>query len=207
MKTKSYKSFLSDYVKSMCDCNSLSVSKLSKEVSNNQRLLTLFSLYLLFDDEKADYVKRNQKKFHQVYNNFVTFKKQYPVRTEKELNKFVGKLNNFDELKKSYTSYMNLYVNKDKKLKEMYRNKIMNLQKTGHISNYRIYKDLSLNHGNVNDFLKNGHTEKLSLKQIERVYEYCKKRVANTGYSFNLTSKIHPMDLVSICSVLINPLF
>lgn len=42
--------------------------------------------------------------------------------------------------------------------------KIKQMQQDKHISNYRIYTDLKLNAGNINDYLTNGRADKLSLK-------------------------------------------
>lgn len=38
------------------------------------------------------------------------------------------------------------------------------MQQDKHISNYRIYTDLKLNAGNINDYLTNDRADKLSLK-------------------------------------------
>ena len=40
------------------------------------------------------------------------------------------------------------------------------------VSKYRVYKDLKLNPGNFNDFLKNNNLDKLSFKNCKKAYDY-----------------------------------
>ena len=40
------------------------------------------------------------------------------------------------------------------------------------ITNYRIYKELNLNAGNVNSFLKYGNTDKLSVETVRKVLTF-----------------------------------
>ena len=100
----------------------------------------------------------------------------YKVRnkgySQDNLSKKVESLDTFDELKQLYTSYTNLVVNKNHLLKRMYHKRIVNLQKEKRISNYRIYSDLKLNHGNTNEYLRNEKHEKLSLNNIRRMMDY-----------------------------------
>ena len=46
------------------------------------------------------------------------------------------------------------------------------LQKEKNISNYRIYKDLELNPGNINAYLKHGDPSKLSLATARKTLDY-----------------------------------
>ena len=50
--------------------------------------------------------------------------------------------------------------------------RIRKCQKEKHISNYRIYTDLHLNHGNINDYLTNGNVSKLSLATAQKILDY-----------------------------------
>jgi len=50
--------------------------------------------------------------------------------------------------------------------------KIRTIQQQKQISNYRIYTDLKMNQGNVNDFLTNGNVSKLSLSSVEKIFDY-----------------------------------
>ena len=84
----------------------------------------------------------------------------------------VESLDSFDELKQLYTSYKNLVVNKNIVQKNLYHKIIMQTKSEKSISNYRIYTDLNLNQGNVNDYLRNQRFEKLSLDNIKKIATY-----------------------------------
>jgi len=61
----------------------------------------------------------------------------------------------------------------ESRVKGLVHSKIIHLQTEKGISNYRISKDLGLNSGNVNVFIKNGN--KLALITVEQIFEYLKK--------------------------------
>lgn len=72
----------------------------------------------------------------------------------------------WENFKYTYNSYLVL-ANKKKRedrTKLLMLKKIKQMQQDKHISNYRIYTDLKLNAGNINDYLTNGRADKLSLK-------------------------------------------
>ena len=50
--------------------------------------------------------------------------------------------------------------------------RITEFQKEKSITNYAIYKNLHLNSGNANAFLKHGDVSKLSLATVRRILEY-----------------------------------
>ena len=54
----------------------------------------------------------------------------------------------------------------------MIRQRILSMQKEKGVSNYRIYKTLGLNPGNINDWLKNGAGEKVSLTTAREALEH-----------------------------------
>ena len=53
----------------------------------------------------------------------------------------------------------------------MYK-KIFEVKHQKCITNYRIYKELNLNAGNVNSFLKYGNTDKLSVETVRKVLAF-----------------------------------
>ena len=57
-------------------------------------------------------------------------------------------------------------------LKAAMREKIIRLQKDKNCSNYRLYKDLKLNPGNINCWLKNGDGSKVSYQTAQRIITY-----------------------------------
>lgn len=61
---------------------------------------------------------------------------------------------------------------RDDDLKGAMRKKILQLQAEKKCSNYRVYTDLKLNPGNINSWLKNGDSAKVSYQTAERVMDY-----------------------------------
>ena len=57
--------------------------------------------------------------------------------------------------------------------KSLARDNILKTMKEKGITNYRIYTDLKANPGNVNDYLKNNTTKKVSLKLVKMIHNYC----------------------------------
>ena len=172
MKLKTFKSFLVDYVKDMNPERSLSLFKNEKCVLNDKRLLNVYSFYVLLNSNVENTLLNKKDKLPKLYNMYKSYKKKYKGFTYKNLSEKVDMLDEFDELNQLYNSYKNLVVNKNLLLKKMYHNRITNISKDKSISNYRIYTDLKLNHGNTNDYLKNKKYEKLSINNIKSILQY-----------------------------------
>lgn len=155
--------FLSEYVKSLSDCNSLNIHKLINEVyGGNYRLREPLFLYCFYSD-KSDILLK--------YLND-TDKKEYAV--------VVTYLNNnqFDNLPNDFVKVFNSYRRKahmkdnDNNIKGLMLDKILRLKDQKKVTNYRIYKDLNINAGNFNDFVKNRKLNRLSLDKSREVYNY-----------------------------------
>jgi hypothetical protein len=172
MKLKTFKSFLVDYVKDMNPERSLSLFKNEKFTNNDKRLLNVYSFYVLFNSNVEKTLLNKKEKLPRLYNTYRLYKKKYKGFTYENLSEKVNMLDKFDELKQLHNSYKNLVVNKNLLLKKMYHHKIINIKKEKSISNYRIYTDLELNHGNTNDYLKNEKYEKLSINNVKSILEY-----------------------------------
>ena len=65
---------------------------------------------------------------------------------------------------------------RNRALKDAIRKKVLLLQADRGCSNYRIYTDLKLNPGNVNNWLKHGSSEKVSCQTAERIMNYVLSR-------------------------------
>ena len=76
--------------------------------------------------------------------------------------------------RKVYQSYrskkMRVETNRNASL--LMREKTLTLMKRKGLSKYRIYTDLSLNAGNINAFLKNGDTTKVSRQTARMILDY-----------------------------------
>ena len=62
--------------------------------------------------------------------------------------------------------------NNETKIKNLMYKKICEVKQQKCITNYRIYKELNLNAGNVNSFLKYGNTDKLSVETVRKVLTF-----------------------------------
>ncbi len=155
--------FLSEYVKSLSENTCLNIRKLYSEVlDGNFRLRAPFFLYCYYsgksdvllkylgDTDKAEYITVSV--FLENDN-----KNDLPV--------------DYVKVFKSYQCRAGMKSNEDN-IKSLMLDKIVKLQKQKNISNYRIYKDLGINGGNFNDFIKNRHLNRLSLSKSREVYEY-----------------------------------
>ena len=76
-----------------------------------------------------------------------------------------------DEINQNYLNKKNAKENEDK-LKSLMQKRIVEVQAEKGITNYRIYKALNLNPGNVNAFLKKGDTGKVSLNTARKMLVY-----------------------------------
>ncbi len=77
----------------------------------------------------------------------------------------------YQKVWRSYQSAAGAYE-RDSRVKDLLRLRILDLQKEKKISTYRICKDLRLNNANVNAWLKNGEGRKISLPVARKVLEY-----------------------------------
>lgn len=73
-----------------------------------------------------------------------------------------------------YRSYVTLRDGTvtDREFNLLARNKVVKMLKDVGVSNYRVYTDLGLNPGNVNDYLKNGAVEKVSRRTAGAILDY-----------------------------------
>ncbi len=172
MKRTTFKRFLSNYAKDMSHEHSLSLFKNEKYVQNNVRLLTVYSFYVFFNEEVTQTLLNKKDKLPTLFKMYTQLNDKYGNLTYANVDKMVNNLDDFDELSQLYRSYTNLYVKKNDMLKKVYYQKIRKTQEEKQISNYRIYTDLKMNHGNTNDFLKNANFDKLSYKNIKSIYQY-----------------------------------
>ena len=84
-----------------------------------------------------------------------------------------------DNYRKLYRSYLSVRSENDteKQLKNLYRDKILNLKATQSVTDYRICKTFGINHGNFHAFLYQGKTENISLQKIRCIYDFLSKKI------------------------------
>lgn len=155
--------FLSDYVKMLSECNALNIHKLIQEVYNgNDRLREPLFMYCHYSNKPNVLLK------YLTDTDAMEFSSIIPLLANKQ----------HDLLPIDYLKVINSYNRKagmkdnDNHIKALMLDKIIALKTQKSVSNYRIYKELKINAGNFNDFVKNRNLDKLSLAKSREVYNY-----------------------------------
>lgn len=168
MRELTFRGFLREYVKELSFCNSTNLSKLANELPNNPRLREPVILYSIFTDKQEILAQElnNDKEFEDL---IINYQKDDLIE---ELNETNGHLSiGYMKVWKSYLTKKNKPQNENH-TKELILRRVLENKSVKKISNYRIYTDLNLNHGNINAWLKNGECEKVSLETAKKVLKY-----------------------------------
>ena len=161
MRTLTFRSFLKQYLMDVSGQDSFSVHKLCKLSKKNVRIADPLILYCVFED-KLD-----------IYQKYMTIDEKLDSLTRDNFldNKYSEY--GFQKINQSYIRRSNSYQY-DLQTKNLIRNNIIKLMSDKNISKYRVYTDLDLNPGNVNDYLTNGNSKKVSLELVKKIYNYCR---------------------------------
>lgn len=170
MRNLTFKGFLEQYIKGLSYADTVDVHKLTCEVMNgNYRLRAPLLLYAVKHGKTA-------------LLKSCLLKEKAPESLLTMLTHLEG--SNIEELLEAGTlpeEYLKVWTSfkvrqnqpqTEEALKAAMRNKILHLQKAKNCSNYRLYKDLNLNPGNINSWLKNGDGSKVSYRTAERIISY-----------------------------------
>ena len=169
MRKLTFKGFLTRYVKELSYSNTLDLKKLAAEVAENHRLRAPLVLYAVVTGKDALLQDHLQK---------VKGGDQLCAMLSTLRNKDVEKLLEDKEAPDEYLKVWNSYLvssaapDREEELKAAMRKKILQLLDEKQCSNYRVYKDLNLNPGNINSWLKNGDGSKVSYQTAERIVSY-----------------------------------
>ena len=163
MRELTLKGYLEQQLCELSDFKSKSLYKFASLAQNNARLKDVLCLYIsLYVDDKL----KNQltKKFTYLSADCERLSGKSPDSFDDSLS----------EYRTIYENYLNRKNTKqsDNKLKELMRKRIVELKTEKGISNYRIYKALNLNPGNVNAFLKNADVSKVGLNTVRKMLVY-----------------------------------
>lgn len=172
MRELTFAGYLTKYVRDLSFGETTRLSTLAEEAAwKNPRLREPLLLYALYTD-KADVLLRATKdkdlkeRFQTILLQFSRDEIEHALQNESSALP--------DEYKKvwrSYTIQRDRYKGDDH-TKELMRKKVLRLQELGKVTNYRIYKELGLNPGNVNAWLKHGTSDKVSLETARAVLRY-----------------------------------
>ena len=161
MRELTFKGYLQQQLCELSGLNSKSLYKFAKLSENSARLRDVLCMFLNY------YVDGKLK--NQLCKRFLY------------LNEICDRLNGVaveDLFLSEYRTIYENYLNKkntrenENKLKSLIQKRIFEVQAEKGITNYRIYKSLNLNPGNVNSFLKNGDTGKVSLDTARKMLSY-----------------------------------
>ena len=164
MRQLLFKNYLKEYIKDLSGHNTLSIHELVKAYKRNYRLFDSLVLYCALNGKKDLFNKYTKNQYADLLlslneNNFLD-------------NKYRDY--DFSKIWDSYQHRINI-VSYDKDTKKKIRSNIIKLMNEKNITNYRVYKDLELNPGNINDYLTNGNVDKVSLDLVKRIYNYVNK--------------------------------
>lgn len=171
MRTLTFLGFLKNYLKMLAGENTSSLTRLAELAETNYRLREPLVLFAIISC-RTEYLKKvaSGTEFMTECGDVLS---KYDVGT---ITKAMAEKDEAlpMEYHKVMTSYLRL-VNKtdvDNRTKSVIRNKVIKLQSKSGLSNYRIYKDLGLNGGNINAWLRNGDCDKISLAKAYAVLDY-----------------------------------
>ncbi len=170
MRELTFKGYLQQQLCELSDCNSKSLYKFARLAESNARLRDVLCLFLnCFVDDKLK--KQLCKRFPYV-----------AIECERlsgvPLEQLCESLSEYATIYENYLNRKNTKANEDK-IKALMQKRIVELQEKKVITNYRIYKSLNLNPGNVNAFLKNGDVSKMGLNTVRKILEFVNKHPLN----------------------------
>ena len=171
MRELTFKGFLTQYVRQLSQADTNSLYKLAAEAAHdNPRLREPLFLYALYSGKLSVLLQATKSPaLFAMYSEVA----QYNAERMTSLleNGSSALPNEYHKVWRSYLSQKNR-GQADDHTKELMRQKVKRLQEKHGVSNYRIYTDLQLNPGNLNAWLKHGHSDKVSLETARRTLRY-----------------------------------
>jgi hypothetical protein len=165
------KGYLKNYVKKLSAQNTNDVYKLAAEAKKNFRLQEPLFLYAM-SAGKLDLLSKSIKD-NELHERLAKLAGAIDLDgVEKALESRSNALD--DEYHKIYRSYViRRDISKtDNHTKQLMHARIVKLQESKNVSNYRLYSDLKMNGANINAFLKHKATAKVSLDNLRKILNY-----------------------------------
>ena len=168
MRELTFKGYLLSQLKELSGVNGTSLYTFSQLARDNARLKDTLTLYLVMYTEenlrskllrKFDYLNSTCEKLNGLDDDNVETYLQ-----NDSLSEYKTVYNNF--------LYQRNRKEQEDKLKIMMYKRISEVKQAKCMTNYRIYKELNLNPGNVNAFLKNEDTSKVSLDTARKILAF-----------------------------------
>lgn len=168
MRALTFKGYLLSQLQELSETKSTSLYSFAKLAENNSCLKDALCLYLIL--YTSDNLK-NKLLFKYAYLND-DCEKLSELKSHNTDDYFSQcELSEYKTIYENYLFKLNRHNNETKIKNIMYR-KICEVKQQKSITNYRIYKNLNLNPGNVNAFLKYGDTDKLSIETVRKVLSF-----------------------------------
>lgn len=161
MRVLLFTNYLEMYLRDVSGVDTVSIHKLTKLMKDNYRLTDALILYSALTNNQHLLNKYTNNKYKDVLS-----------KLNKD-NYLDDEFSNY-EFRKIYSSYQS-HINASKydiDTKEKARLSILELMRRKSITKYRIYRDLNLNPGNINAYLRNNDSSKVSLNLVKRIYNY-----------------------------------
>lgn len=171
MRELTFKGFLTCYVRQLSKTDTNSLYKLVAEAAtDNPRLREPLFLYALYSEKLSVLLQATKNAaLRATYDEMAQYTAQQMTVLLENGSSTLS--NEYHKVWRSYLSQKNR-GQADDHTKELMRQKVKRLQVKHGVSNYRIYTDLQLNPGNLNAWLKHGHSDKVSLETARRTLRY-----------------------------------
>jgi len=173
MQRLTFHRYLERYVRSLSHFKTNNIYKLVKEVPNNLRIREPLLLYAYSFDKVDRLLKAsvNCSECSEYTNLTDKYSWSELLRLLEENDTRLGIL--YRKVYKSYISRRNM-PDTENDVRRLIHKKSRELQVNKGVSNYRLYTDLNLNHGNVNAYLKHGDISKVKKETAENILNYLK---------------------------------
>ena len=173
MRKLTFKGFLKQYVAELSGVQTASVHKLADRMAENPRLKEPLFLYALAFNKVELLLRYTANstiaaEYEQLSNLYSL--EQMLVLLEKQSSELPE---GYLKVWRSYCSVRDAAL-ADNDTKELIHRRVLELQQKKKLTNYRLYKDLKLNPGNVNAWLKHNDSSKMSLDCARQIYKYAK---------------------------------
>ena len=172
MRPLTFKGFLKTYLQDLAGTSTTSLSRLvNLAQSENPRLREPLFLYAHASNQTDRFIKLTKGT-----PQFKSAAKLACLYTWPELETALEAQDSSipSGYRKAYNSYRSKrdHNKSNEHTKALMWQRILKLKQEKEVSNYRVYKDLNLNPGNANAFLKHGDTKKLSLPTARKTLAY-----------------------------------
>ena len=172
MRQLTFPGFTKQYVASLSRAGTTAIYPLTREaVTQNHRLREPLLLYALANGQEKVLMTAVRNTPLAEYYGGLLQKYDYDA--------MLSALRDQDpslpqEYRKVWSSYLSVSQKgeRDRRVKSLLRERILQVQQEKGVSTYRICRDLGLNNSNINCWLKHGCDEKVSLDTARRIAEF-----------------------------------